>query len=55
MFSIVYWANCVGVPHNSFGFQNAHSGNGYAGLITYRYNSIISREYIMTELALPKY
>ncbi|MES2836332.1 MAG: T9SS type A sorting domain-containing protein [Bacteroidota bacterium] len=41
------------VPQNSWGVQAAHSGNAYAGIITYCYDNFSScdaREYIQTSL-----
>lgn len=42
----------LGVPKNRFGFQNAHSGDGYAGIFTYSTTPIGSnyREFIQTKL-----
>ena len=40
----------IGIPVNSFGFQNTHSGNGYAGLLTYSFSSNNWREYIQVAL-----
>ncbi len=45
----------AGVPSNFVGFEPAHTGNGYAGIITYRYNNPSLhlnnyREYIQVQL-----
>lgn len=39
----------VSVPHNSWGDQIAHLGNGYAGFVAYGSNST-SREFVATQL-----
>lgn len=43
------------VPINGFGYQPAQDGNGYAGIVTYSYNSssIIYREYLEKRLEEP--
>ncbi len=43
------------VPTNGFGYQAAQEGNGYAGIVTYSYNSssIIYREYVEKKLEEP--
>jgi OmpA-OmpF porin, OOP family len=43
----------VGVPKNTFGFQNAHSSNGYIGLVTYTPTKRNYREYLQTKLTKP--
>ena len=43
----------MGVPFNFFGFQNAISGNAYAGLVTYDNLDSNIREYIAIELNQP--
>ena len=52
-----YFNNCAGgnivtIPLNICGFQNAHSGNGYAGCGTYGFNQSTSngREYIQGKI-----
>ena len=40
-----------GVPSNSFGYENARSGAGYAGFYTYNPSFPDSREYIQVKLA----
>jgi gliding motility-associated-like protein len=42
----------VGVPINTFGYQPAHSGNGYAGFYAYT-GGTDYREYICTKLSHP--
>ena len=48
-----YFAACVtsnfGIPTNDYGFQNARTGNAYAGLIS-MYGETEAREYIQTQL-----
>ncbi len=50
-------AGIVGVPQNIFGYQQAHGGNAYVGMITMLYylhpNSDTYREYVETQLAQP--
>ncbi|MEO8151372.1 MAG: T9SS type A sorting domain-containing protein [Bacteroidia bacterium] len=43
------WSPSVDVPVNGLGVQNAKSGNGYAGLLTYEYNPN-TREYLEVKL-----
>lgn len=52
-----YFHSCsqkVGVPKNVFGEENASSGEGYAGLVTYSMGSTRNyREYLQTKLTRP--
>lgn len=41
----------VSIPYNIWGYQNAHSGNGYAGLVTFQSGATNSREFIATQLS----
>ena len=43
-------SNNFGVPINVYGYQYAHSGNGYIGLIAY-YSTIFNREYVEVQLS----
>ena len=44
----------IGVPLNFYGYQNAHSGNGYCGIITGNTSPSYNwREYVETELTSP--
>lgn len=43
----------MGVPDNIFGHQQANSGKGYVGIITYHPNSADSREYMQAKLKEP--
>lgn len=44
----------VGIPYNSVGFQQSHSGNGYMGIIMFEYDSISYwYEYIQGKLTYP--
>jgi hypothetical protein len=49
--------NAIGTPNTAFGYQNAHSGEAFVGLVTFRkYNSITGynyREYVGIELTSP--
>lgn len=46
--------NCVvGVPNNDFGYQYPHSGNAYAGMITYDLTGAPYREYLAAHLTNP--
>lgn len=50
-----YYNQCgtgnAGVPQNNFGFQQAHSGNGYSGIIIYYNSGIVDyREFIEVQL-----
>lgn len=50
-----YKDNDAGVPKNYFGYQNAHSGKAYAGILTFidqvAFQPNLSREYIQTRLS----
>jgi gliding motility-associated-like protein len=46
--SIPDFSGIVGVPSNGFGFQNAHSGNAYAGILAYEIGS--QKEYLEGQL-----
>lgn len=56
-----FFHNCVppnasgsfNVPQTYYGFQNARSGYGFAGIITFFNGGMNNREYIETELATP--
>lgn len=41
------------VPNNGGGFQNAHSGNAYMGMVLYHMNSANAREFIETPFSSP--
>lgn len=43
----------LGVPNNNFGYQNARTGNKYAGIITYDASSSTYREYIQGHTTTP--
>lgn len=43
----------VGTPKNEFGYQKPHSGNGYAGLITFSPSLRNYREYLSVRLETP--
>ncbi len=43
----------TGVPKNNWGFQNAHSGNGYCGILLYYLTESDVREYIEVPLSSP--
>jgi len=45
--------NNVGVPNNSMGYQNAHSGLAYSGLLLYVQYQLNYREYIEVPLNFP--
>lgn len=54
--TVDYYNSCsqtVGVPKNIFGFQNAHSGKGYIGMVTYSPSQKNYREYLQTKLISP--
>lgn len=40
----------MGVPTNNVGYEPAHSGNGYAGIISFAQQNSIYREYLVQEL-----
>jgi hypothetical protein len=44
--------NYFGVPVNIVGYQNAYSGNDYAGMVCY-YSTIMDREYLEVKLSSP--
>lgn len=50
-----YFHSCgdpiVGVPQNGFGFQDAHSGNGYVGMFLYSTINSEYKEYIQVRLS----
>ncbi|MEP7168996.1 MAG: T9SS type A sorting domain-containing protein [Bacteroidota bacterium] len=43
----------IDVPNNNFGYQPAHSGDGYSGIFLYSINWANLREYIQTTLSSP--
>ena len=43
----------MGIPANITGFQSAHSGDGYAGVFTYRGSIPDGREYLQIQLTEP--
>jgi OmpA-OmpF porin, OOP family len=54
--TVDYYNSCskmVGVPKNTFGYQNAHSGKGYIGMVTYSPSQRNYREYLQAKLIVP--
>lgn len=53
----INFLDSVSVPNNGFGFQYPHSGNGYAGFVSYSYplfsNYEMFREYLSVRLINP--
>jgi len=43
----------VSVPNNDFGYQQAHSGDGYCGVYSWVYGYTDYREYIEIQLSMP--
>src|SRR5690606_25284889 len=48
-----YFDTPVCVPYNFDGYQQPHSGNGYAGIHVYNDNQYNYREYVQTSLQTP--